>query len=152
MELTVLRYASGEESTLGLLYIDKKFACYTLEDEHRDVKVMGETRIPAGRYQIKLRTEGLHHQRYKLKFPDIHKGMLHVTNVPNFQWILIHIGNDDDDTAGCLLVGDTSVSNINQDGRINNSTISYKRIYPIIVDEIPEGREVWITYLDEVEV
>ncbi len=121
MELTVLRYASGEESTLGLLYIDKKFACYTLEDEHRDVKVMGETRIPAGRYQVKLRTEGSHHLRYQQKFPDIHKGMLHVTNVPNFQWILIHIGNDDDDTAGCLLVGDTSVSNINQDGRINNS-------------------------------
>ncbi len=152
MELTVLRYASGEESTLGLLYIDKKFACYTLEDEHRDVKVMGETRIPAGRYQVKLRTEGSHHQRYMQKFPNIHKGMLHVTNVPDFKWILIHIGNDDDDTAGCLLVGDTSVSNINQDGRINNSTIAYKRIYPIIANEIAGGREVFITYLDEVDI
>ncbi len=149
MELTVLRYASGTESTLGLLHINKKFACYTLEDEHRDVKVKGETRIPVVRYQVKLRTEGSHNLRYKQKFPNFHKGMLHVTNVPNFKWILIHIGNDDDDTAGCLLVGDTSVSNINQDGRINNSTIAYKRIYPIIANEITSGRDVWITYRDK---
>ncbi len=75
--------------------------------------------------------------------------MFHITEVSNFQWILIHIGNNDNDTAGCLLVGDTFVSFVNQDGRINNSTIAYKRIYPIIANEIARGREVWIAYLDE---
>ncbi len=149
MELTVLRYSAGKESTLGLLFIEGVFACYTLEDEQREIKVSGETRIPAGRYQVKLRTEGSHHLRYQQKFPQMHQGMLHITNVPGFKWILIHIGNDDDDTAGCLLVGDTSISNINQEGRINNSTVAYKRIYPIITSELVVGEEVWITYLDE---
>ncbi|MCW3808136.1 DUF5675 family protein [Plebeiibacterium marinum] len=150
MELTVLRYSSGRESTLGLLFLEGVFACYTLEDEQREIKVSGETRIPAGRYQVRLRKEGSHHQRYAQKFPGMHKGMLHVTNVPGFKWILLHIGNDDDDTAGCLLVGDTSITNINQEGRINNSTIAYKRIYPIIANELVVGEEVWITYMDEV--
>ncbi len=152
MELTVLRYSSGEESTLGLLFIDGKFACYTLEDEHRVIKVPGKTRIPAGRYKIKLRKEGSHHLRYKSKFPGIHKGMLHITNVPGFKWILIHIGNDDDDTAGCLLVGESSISNITQKGRINNSTLAYSRIYPGIARAIEGGHNVWITYLDEVNL
>ncbi|GAF05837.1 DUF5675 family protein [Saccharicrinis fermentans] len=151
MDLTVLRYSSGVESTLGLLYIDQKFACYTLEDEHREKKVYGETRIPAGRYKVILRTVGSHHKRYKQKFQEFHKGMLHITNVPNFTNILIHIGNTDDDTAGCLLVGESSYSNVNQPGRINSSTIAYKRIYPIIVNAIGKGDEVWINYLDEVK-
>ncbi|WP_075589858.1 DUF5675 family protein [Labilibacter marinus] len=151
MELNVVRYSSGKESTLGLLFIDGKFACYTLEDEHREVKVPGETRIPAGRYKVKLRTEGSHHWRYKKKFPEIHKGILHVIDVPNFTHILIHIGNTDDDTAGCLLVGESSFSNVTQAGRINNSTIAYKRVYPMIANAIANGEDVWITYQDEVK-
>ena len=152
MELKVVRYSAGKESTLGLLFIDGQFACYTLEDEHREVKVPGKTRIPAGRYKVKLRTEGSHHLRYQKKFPDIHQGMLHVTGVPNFTFILIHIGNSDDDTAGCLLVGESSISNITQAGRINNSTIAYKRVYPMIAKAIENEDEVWITYQDEVKL
>jgi len=77
--------------------------------------------------------------------------MLHITNVPNYKWILIHIGNDDEDTAGCLLVGDTSISNVNQRGRVNNSTAAYLRVYPIVAKALSEGEEVWISYLDEEE-
>ncbi|TLX75983.1 SH3 domain-containing protein [Labilibacter sediminis] len=150
MELTVIRYSSGKESTLGLLLINGIFAAYTLEDKHRDVKKMSETRISAGRYKVVLRKEGSHHDRYKVKFPEDHKGMLHIIDILGFQWILIHIGNTDDDTAGCLLVGDAVVSNINQNGRINSSTNAYKRIYPIIANTLDKGEEVWITYVDEV--
>ena len=105
MKLTVLRYNSQDDFTQGLLFIDGKFECHTIEDEQRTVKVYSETAIPNGTYEVKLRTEGKFHQNYSSKFPLFHKGMLHVTNVPNFEYILIHIGNDDDDTAGCLLVG-----------------------------------------------
>ena len=37
-------------------------------------KVYGETRIPAGTYKLKLRTEGGYHQKYSKRFPDIHRG------------------------------------------------------------------------------
>ena len=48
--------------------------------------------------------------------------------------ILWHIGNDDDDTAGCLLVGKTS-----QDNFIGSSTVAYKEIYPDIAGAIIRG-------------
>ena len=74
--------------------------------------------------------------------------MLHVTNELNFKFILIHIGNDDDDTEGCLLVADEAVQNIDKTGRINSSTSAYKRIYPPIADQLEAGKTVGIQYID----
>lgn len=132
MKLTLIRYSSQAEDTLGLLFIEEKFACYTLEDEYRTTKVYGETRIPAGSYSITLRREGGFHDRYASRFPDIHQGMLHLQDVPGFEHILIHCGNRGDDTAGCILVGDTAQQNITEEGFIGNSTAAYRRIYPQI--------------------
>ena len=162
MELEVIRISSGTDSTNGiLLELDRlapnphgegfrckrKFLAYTLEDEQRDKKIYGETRIPNGTYKLQLRKEGGYHQKYSKRFPDIHIGMLHVTNVPNFDYILIHCGNTDEHTAGCLLVGDSQENNqITKDGFIGKSTQAYKRIYPRISEAIECGEEVTITY------
>ena len=58
MKLKVLRFSSQEDSTSGLLFEDTdlglKFLCYTLEDERRALKVKGETRVPAGIYNLAL--------------------------------------------------------------------------------------------------
>ena len=153
MKLKVLRFSSQEDSTSGLLFLEDnqeiKFLCYTLEDEKRDVKVRGETRVPAGTYKLELRTEGGFHNKYKDRYGKFHKGMLHVTNVPNFEFILIHTGNTDEHTAGCLLVGDSQENNvIVKDGFIGKSTNAYKRIYPDISKEISEGKEVTIEYIN----
>ena len=152
MELEVLRISSGKDSTNGLLFDitdnKRKFLCYTLEDEHRDIKVMHETRIPAGRYEITLRTVGGFHKKYSSRFPDIHKGMLWIRNVPNFEYILIHAGNDDDDTSGCLLVGETQTANtLGSDGFVGNSIKAYKKIYNYIAAVI-ETEPIHITYTD----
>ena len=73
--------------------------------------------------------------------------MLHVTNVPGFEYILIHCGNTDEHTAGCLLVGDSQENNqITKDGFIGKSTQAYKRIYPRIAEAIDCDEEVTITY------
>jgi hypothetical protein len=75
--------------------------------------------------------------------------MLHVTNVPNFEYILIHTGNTDEHTAGCLLVGDTQENNvIIKDGFVGKSVNAYKRIYPNISRAIDRGKEVTIEYID----
>ena len=55
MKLNVVRHQFGEEATNGLLFIDGVFECYTLEDQYQEVKVMHETCIPEGTYEIKLR-------------------------------------------------------------------------------------------------
>ena len=152
MKLKVLRFSSQEDSTNGLLFDatnGMEFLCYTLEDEKRDQKVMAETRIPSGTYNILLRKEGGFHARYTKKYGSMHKGMLHVQDVPNFQWILIHTGNTDEHTAGCLILGDSQENNILvKDGFIGRSTQAYKRVYPIIASVLESGEEVTIEYID----
>ena len=153
MKLEVLRFSSQADCTHGILFevteIKKHFLCYTLEDEHRVLKVKGETRIPAGTYRIELRKEGGFHARYDKKYPGLHRGMLHVTDVPGFEYILIHTGNTDEHTAGCLLVADSQENNqLLPDGFIGKSVNAYKRIYPAIAKAIEQGEEVYITYQD----
>lgn len=146
MEIKTIRYSSAKNDTLSIMTIDCAFACYVLEDEFRNKKVFGETRIPAGRYEIKFRTEGGFHQRYLSKFgEDFHKGMLEIQDVPEFQYILIHIGNKDTDTAGCLLVGNTVNNNQIKDGFLGSSTQAYRHIYPIIANALLEDEQVFIT-------
>tara|TARA_R110002020_G_scaffold395804_1_gene605835 strand:+ start:627 stop:1124 length:498 start_codon:yes stop_codon:yes gene_type:complete len=155
MELEVIRFSSGSDSTNGILFdssniLDgRKFLCYTLEDEHRGTKVKGETRIPAGSYEIKIRKVGGFHKKYSDRFGKMHRGMLHVTDVPGFDYILIHCGNTDEHTAGCLLVGDSQENNqIKKDGFIGRSTQAYKRVYNYIMKAIESGDCVEITYID----
>ena len=152
MKLEVLRFSSQKDSTNGILFDitnGRKFLCYTLEDEHRDVKEYGETRVPAGTYNLSLRKVGGFHERYKKKYGAFHKGMLQVMDVPNFEYILIHTGNTDEHTAGCLLLGDTQTNNqISKDGFIGSSGQAYKRIYPKIADALEKGDCVKITYID----
>lgn len=144
MKLTVVRFYDNGESTSGLLFIDGKFECYTLEDQHRDIKVKSDTRIPNGEYKIGLRLEGSHHEDYKKKFPKDHKGMLHVLDVPNFQFILIHIGNTEADTAGCLLVG----NQITKEGKLVDSTGAYLAMYRKVANALIKKESVTIKYLD----
>lgn len=149
MRLEVLRYDSGADETLGLLLEvfpgnAREFLCYTLEDEFRSRKVFGETRIPSGTYEIDLRRVGGHHARYSRKFQSIHDGMLWVRNVPNFKYVLIHIGNTDDDTAGCLLLG----SRVTNKRTLANSTKAYTRVYQRVLSKIHAGESVHIDYVD----
>ena len=152
MKLQVLRFSSEPDSTSGLLFDVTngiKFLCYTLEDEYREEKVMSETRIPQGVYNIKLRKEGGYNKKYNKRFSDIHRGMLHITDVPGFEWILIHCGNTDEHTGGCLLLGDSQENNaIRKDGYIGHSTQAYKRVYPPISEALEKGENVMITYID----
>lgn len=152
MQLEVVRFSSQKDSTLGLLFEvtdeKRKFLCYTLEDEYRDDKVMHETRIPAGTYEITLRTVGGFNSRYSDRFADIHKGMLWVRDIPGFEYILIHCGNDDDDTSGCLLLGNTQTENLMSDGFVGSSSVAYKRVYTKVADVLEKGEKVEISYID----
>lgn len=144
MKLTVVRFQDDGETTSGLLFIDGKFECYTIEDQHRDKKVWGDTRIPGRLYKLGLRIEGSHDDKYSKKFPKDHVGMLHVLDVPGFEYILIHIGNTEADTAGCLLVG----NQITKEGKLVDSTGAYLSMYKKVAPRLKKGEEVTINYLD----
>jgi hypothetical protein len=144
MELLLQRQTESSEWTQGVLsIIGDSSKIFTLEDQSQAKKVMHETRIPSGRYEIELRTFGGHHEKYKIKFPDIHVGMLWLQNVPGFHDILIHIGNTDDDSSGCILVGSTFVA-----GKLTLSTTAYITLYKKVIAAFNKKEKVFITVKD----
>ena len=126
--------------TIGKMYIDGDYFCDTLEDRVRDinkngkfdngeVKVAGETAIPYGRYQVVVTMS----PRFKRELPRL-------LNVPNFKGILIHRGNTDKDSAGCLLLGENKVK-----GKVINSAPYEQKLVSILKDVQSKGEEIWIT-------
>lgn len=148
MELLLQRFSTGDESTLGILYRDyRQFRCFTMEDQPNEPKVPGETRVPAGRYKIELRTVGGMTKRYARKF-DWHRGMLWLRDVPGFKWVYVHYGNYHGNTDGCILVGDGCQSNVLGDGMVMNSIAAYTRLYSEIMRAMDADNDIWITIED----
>ncbi len=145
MILSAIRYNKDSNATAAILRINGAFECHVLEDEERCVKVSGETAIPEGSYQIAQRKElTALTERYRNRF-DWFNWHLQLLNVPNFQWIYIHIGNTELDSEGCLLVGDLAVNDpTDQSCTIQQSTQAYKRVYQKVCEALEAGEEVWI--------
>lgn len=142
MKLKVIRYSPDVDSTGGILFALEKFFGYVCEDEKREVKIPGETCIPPGTYEIKLRDTGGMNKRYHKKY-KFHRGMLHLQDVPNFKWVYIHPGNTDDHTAGCLLVGFVA-SRRKDDNMVFRSVEAYKVLYKMIISHIDSGEKITI--------
>lgn len=96
MNLALERKWFTDKATIGCLYIENIFYCYTLEDCWRPdhPKVPGETCIPNGRYKVVIDWS----KRFQRMMP-------HLLDVPGFEGIRIHPGNTPYDTEGCILVG-----------------------------------------------
>lgn len=136
--ITLQRVRQRAKGTFGILTINGDVVA-TLEDQIRDEKVHGETAIPAGTYKLELRNEGGKTKHYAKRFPEMHKGMIWLRNVPDFTYVYIHIGNFVEDTEGCILVGERARTR-----SLQSSTKAYQRIYPKIVKMIEEGCQITI--------
>lgn len=151
MHLFVERFASNNETTLSGVYVDGVWQCFGLEDEYRapGKKVKGETRIPAGSYELALHPKSRFQSTYRARYGDQHAGMVHVKNVPGFKWILIHSGNRDEHTDGCLLVGETVSQNVRTgDGEIAGSRAAYERVILPLVKALAAGKRCTIRFFD----
>lgn len=108
MNLKLVRKIYTGNSTIGELYLDGIYECYTLEDKVREVpgvkvsewKIPHVTAIPYGVYPVVID----YSNRFKKMLP-------HILNVPGFEGIRIHMGNTSIDTEGCILVGKTKTKN-----------------------------------------
>jgi hypothetical protein len=146
MDIILQRQQQTDKCTFGKFIVGVR-SWQSLEDIHRDVKIPGETRIPAGRYELKLRTQNSKmNNDYKRRFPGIHKGMIEICGIPNYGNVYIHIGNSDKDTMGCPLIGKARNTGQNM---IYQSTIAYLEFYPIVCDMIEAG-PTFIQVIDEV--
>lgn len=140
--LKVVRFKKDSTTTISRIYLNGKFLCHGLEDAYRKTKVRGHTRIPAGTYVMGLHPSPKFMGVYKKRWLD-HKELLHVLNVPNFEYILWHIGNTHEDTDGCLLLGNYRKGNF-----IHNSRVTYIRVYRLIYPLVKKGY-VTVEYVDE---
>ena len=132
MESKIIRVAQGKESTLSQLYINGIFQCYLLEDKIREVKIASQTAIPKGIFSLKLNTYGAKNVDYKKAFGKLHKGMIEITGLPNFNFVYIHTGNTIKDTTGCPLCG-FGFSFVDGNYQVSQSVAAYKMIYPKLV-------------------
>ncbi len=109
MTITLQRLRSDSTATSGFLSINGKVVCFTLEDAFHVAKIIGGTRIPSGTYEIKLRDVGGLTQKYLEKYgSSFHHGMLWLQDVPDYEYVYIHVGNTHKHTEGCILVGMSS--------------------------------------------
>ena len=112
------------DTTLGELFINNQFFCYTLEDKIRDVKIKHETCIPAGTYEVIMN----YSDRFKRPLPLL-------LNVPNFVGIRIHAGNSKLDTSGCLLLG----SKVKND-KLVNSKMTVESFIELLKTTLPKEK------------
>jgi hypothetical protein len=155
LTLTLLRYTDDGETTLGMLFINDQYLCLTLEDAHHEEKVPGETRIPAGIYNITFReAESDLTKRYRERFPDWFTYHLELQGVPGFNFVYIHSGGNHRDTDGsprdgCILVSD-SLTTTDQGAYLTNSRNTFKKLYQLISQTLLNNRKVRIIIKDEV--
>lgn len=142
MRLDLVRYITHHStSTLGMLFLEDDFQCYTLENPFRFAKMEGESCIPEGEYRIKKRevlSKMTKKYRQKYKFFDWH---LELQDVPDFQYIYLHVGNQRTATDGCILVGETQ-DYVNK--FIGRSTQAYEKLYKAISEALDNEEEVTI--------
>ncbi len=147
-KIDILSYSDNGESTLDLLFVNGHWFCYALEDEARDIKVAGETRIPRAMYPLGIRKEVTPlTQKYRDKF-DWFEFHIEIVGVPNFDYVYMHIGNDADDTEACVLVGDDANNNNHGVGYIKNSAKAFERFYKLVYPKLKAGETFLIELQD----
>lgn len=131
MEILIKRIAKKNTYTIGKMYLNGVYFADTLEDKDRGltqsmsleeikkIKIPGETAIPTGTYKVIVNMS----PKFKRLLPRL-------LNVPGFDGILIHKGNSDKDSSGCVLLGENKVV-----GRVVNSTPYEKKLVQILKNE-----------------
>ena len=115
MLIEVKRFEFKDTYTVGKMYIDNIYECYTLEDVVRKgAKVNGQTAIPTGTYNLIIN----HSNRFNRDLPLLE-------NVPNFTGVRIHAGNTSAHTEGCILVGTTWTGK----DFIGNSRVAFNKLF-----------------------
>ena len=133
MKLKVARQIFDDQCTIGTMTVDGVFECYTLEPMTRPdgaPKVFGKTAIPCGIYRVTITFSG-HFQR----------DMPLVNDVPDYDEIRIHPGNDPANTEGCCLVGEER-----EQDAILHSVAAFEPLFAKIKSAIDSGDEVTIEY------
>lgn len=154
MELLVDRKWKKQSYTISNLLIDGKWFCNVLEDADRglddsmsvdriiELKKPTITAIPRGTYEITLDVVSPKYSKVQF-YKDVCNGKVpRLKDVKGFDGILIHAGNTDKDSSGCLLVGVNKIK-----GQVVNSRETFKALYKLLQDRKSKGEKIIIKIL-----
>lgn len=158
MEWLLQRYSDNGKSSQGLLFNKanpRLMFCHVLEDEYREVKVAGETRIDSGFFELKIREEDSpltikHREEYNDGF-DVPWFFYHIeiVGLPRHKFCYFHAGNKETHTDGCPLLNDTANNNSIEAGDMSRSRQATKRFYDIVYPHLKAGKKAFIEIRDE---
>lgn len=140
MKLELKRIALKPNYTIGKLFINDTYYCDTIEDKVIDLnkngkfddgltKVMHQTAIPYGTFKVVVN----YSPKFKRELPRL-------LDVPYFEGILIHNGNDQNSSSGCIIVGENKTV-----GKVTNSTFYMNNLTARIKDAQNKGETITIT-------
>ena len=139
MEILVERKWKKSNYTIGILLIDGKRFCETLEDVDRNlnssmsieqikaIKKPNETAIPTGTYEVTLDIFSPKFGNKPFYKKTCNGKLPRILNVKGFDGVLIHCGNTNLDTSGCILVG----RNLEK-GKVLKSQETFEKLYKIL--------------------
>ena len=137
MKLELKRVAKKPKYTIGKLYIDGKYLCNTIEDTDRGLnqnmtldeikkkKVYGKTAIPTGTYEVTLSVVSPKYSKSAFMQQYANGARVpRLLNVKGFDGVLIHTGNSEEDSYGCVIVGVNDVV-----GKVTHSRETFIKLY-----------------------
>ena len=151
LEILVDRRWKKSTYTIGRMYLDGEFFCNTLEDRDRGLtsemslieingkKVMHETAIPSGTYEVSLDYVSPKFSQYPY-YMEVCGGRLpRLLDVKGFSGVLIHVGTNASHSSGCILVGNnTSI------GQLSNGKKVFEELYKRLLDAKKEGKKIML--------
>ncbi|EKD7508919.1 DUF5675 family protein [Campylobacter jejuni] len=148
MKITINRRYTGKTCVIGKFKVlddDDKilFECFSLEEDKEGLESGKDLRIPEGNYNLKRHSPS----RFENTLRSITKKddtMINVYNddVPSSRAILIHWGNTDKDTQGCILLGLTKDNN---NESVGQSRLACKEFYDLMYGKNLEDIKLEIT-------
>ncbi|ENZ6299666.1 DUF5675 family protein [Campylobacter coli] len=149
MKITINRRYTGKTCVIGKFKVlddDDKilFECFSLEEDKEGLESGKDLRIPEGNYNLKRHSPSRFENTLRSITKKDDDTMINVYNddVPSSRAILIHWGNTDKDTQGCILLGLTKDNN-NQS--VGQSRLACKEFYDLMYGKNLEDIKLEIT-------
>ncbi|HDZ5042736.1 TPA: hypothetical protein RTG66_001573 [Campylobacter jejuni] len=141
MKITINRRYVGKTCVIGKFKVFNDddniiFECFALEEDKEGLESGKDLRIPAGVYNLKRHVGSSFNDKGKQEVAGVvvlrkDDSIINVYNddVPFERHILIHWGNTDEHTKGCILLGMTKT---NDNERIGSSRQACKEFYNLM--------------------
>lgn len=139
MKILVDRKYKMKTYTISNVYVDGVKICDAIEDTDRGLtqdmsissiqshKIYGQTAIPSGTYKVTLNVISPKYSKVPF-YIQVCKGKVpRLLDVPGYDGVLIHTGNTEKDSLGCIIIGYNT-----QKGMVTQSREAFKKLYSIL--------------------